>query len=47
MAGLIGKLAVETFRVIGEAMAHRKKVGFGRVTNSSRERPSSRAVPVW
>jgi len=47
MGGVIGKLAVETFRVIGKAMVHRKKVGFGRVNNSSRERPSSRAVPVW
>jgi DNA end-binding protein Ku len=34
-----GELAAETFRVIGEAMAHKKKVGLGRVTMSSRERP--------
>src|SRR5215467_5998319 len=34
-----GELAAETFRVIGEAMAHKNKVGIGRVTISSRERP--------
>jgi DNA end-binding protein Ku len=34
-----GELAAETFRVIGEAMAHKHKVGLGRVTISSRERP--------
>jgi DNA end-binding protein Ku len=34
-----GELAAETFRVIGEAMAHQHKVGIGRVTISSRERP--------
>jgi DNA end-binding protein Ku len=34
-----GELAAETFRVIGEAMAHKNKVGLGRVTISSRERP--------
>ena len=33
-----GNLAAETFRVIGEAMAHKNKVGMGRVTISSRER---------
>jgi DNA end-binding protein Ku len=33
-----GKLAAETFRVIGEAMARKNKVGLGRVTMSSRER---------
>ena len=33
-----GELAAETFRVIGEAMAHQNKVGLGRVTISSRER---------
>jgi DNA end-binding protein Ku len=33
-----GELAAETFRVIGEAMAHKNKVGMGRVTISSRER---------
>ena len=33
-----GELAAETFRVIGEAMAHTSKVGLGRVTISSRER---------
>jgi DNA end-binding protein Ku len=33
-----GELAAETFRVIGEAMAHTHKVGLGRVTISSRER---------
>jgi DNA end-binding protein Ku len=33
-----GKLAAETFRVIGEAMARKNKVGLGRVTISSRER---------
>jgi DNA end-binding protein Ku len=33
-----GELAAETFRVIGEAMAHKNKVGLGRVTISSRER---------
>jgi DNA end-binding protein Ku len=31
--------AVKTFRVIGEAMTHRNRVGLGRVTISSRERP--------
>src|SRR5712672_151772 len=34
-----GELAAETFRVIGEAMARKNKVGLGRVTISSRERP--------
>jgi hypothetical protein len=34
-----GELAAQTFRVIGEAMAHKNKVGLGRVTISSRERP--------
>jgi DNA end-binding protein Ku len=34
-----GTLAAETFRVIGEAMARKNKVGLGRVTISSRERP--------
>ncbi len=34
-----GKLAAEAFRVIGEAMARKNKVGLGRVTISSRERP--------
>jgi DNA end-binding protein Ku len=34
-----GELAAETFRVIGEAMAHKNKVGLGRVTIASRERP--------
>ena len=33
-----GELAAETFRVIGEAMARKNKVGLGRVTMSSRER---------
>jgi DNA end-binding protein Ku len=33
-----GELAAETFRVIGEAMAHKNKVGMGRVTMSGRER---------
>ena len=33
-----GDLAAETFRVIGEAMAHKSKVGLGRVTISNRER---------
>ena len=33
-----GELAAETFRVISEAMAHKNKVGLGRVTISSRER---------
>jgi DNA end-binding protein Ku len=33
-----GELAAETFRVIGEAMVHKNKVGMGRVTISSRER---------
>jgi DNA end-binding protein Ku len=33
-----GELAAETFRVISEAMAHKNKVGIGRVTISSRER---------
>jgi DNA end-binding protein Ku len=33
-----GELAAETFRVIGEAMTHKNKVGLGRVTMSSRER---------
>ncbi len=33
-----GELAAETFRVIGQAMAHKNKVGLGRVTISSRER---------
>ncbi len=34
-----GELAAETFRVIGEAMAHTDKVGLGRITMSGRERP--------
>jgi DNA end-binding protein Ku len=34
-----GELAAETFRVIGEAMAHTNKVGLGRITMSGRERP--------
>ncbi len=34
-----GDLAAETFRVIGEAMAHTNKVGLGRITMSGRERP--------
>ena len=34
-----GELAAETFRVIGEAMEHKNKVGLGRVTISGRERP--------
>jgi DNA end-binding protein Ku len=33
-----GEIAAETFRVIGEAMEHKNKVGLGRVTISSRER---------
>jgi len=33
-----GELAAETFRVIGEAMAHKNKVGMGRITMSGRER---------
>lgn len=33
-----GELAAETFQVIGEAMAHKNKVGLGRVTMSGRER---------
>jgi DNA end-binding protein Ku len=33
-----GKIAVETFRVIGEAMAETGRVGLGRVVLSSRER---------
>ena len=33
-----GELAAETFRVIGEAMEHKNKVGLGRVTMSGRER---------
>ena len=33
-----GELAAETFQVIGEAMAHKNKVGLGHVTISSRER---------
>jgi DNA end-binding protein Ku len=33
-----GELAAETFRVIGEAMAHKNRVGMGRVTMSGRER---------
>src|SRR6516165_2393088 len=33
-----GELAAEAFRVIGEAMARKNKVGMGRVTISSRER---------
>ncbi len=33
-----GELAAETFRVIGEAMAHKNKVGLGHVTISGRER---------
>jgi DNA end-binding protein Ku len=34
-----GELAAEAFCVIGEAMARQNKVGLGRVTISSRERP--------
>src|SRR4029077_63420 len=34
-----GELAAQTFRVIGEAMGRKNKVGLGRVTISSRERP--------
>ena len=34
-----GELAAEPFRVIGQAMAHSNKVGLGRVTISSPERP--------
>jgi DNA end-binding protein Ku len=34
-----GELAAETFRVVGEAMAHTNKVGLGRITMSGRERP--------
>ena len=33
-----GEVAAETFRVIGEAMLRKNKVGLGRVTISSRER---------
>ena len=33
-----GNLAAETFQVFGEAMAHKNKVGIGRVTISSHER---------
>ncbi|HEX3414331.1 MAG TPA: Ku protein [Stellaceae bacterium] len=33
-----GELAAETFRVIGEAMEHKNKVGLGQVTMSGRER---------
>jgi DNA end-binding protein Ku len=33
-----GEIAAETFRVIGEAMAQKNKLGLGRVTISSRER---------
>ena len=33
-----GELAAETFRVIGEAMVHKNKVGLGQVTMSGRER---------
>src|SRR5499427_6774388 len=33
-----GEVAAETFRVIGEAMARKNKVGLGRVTMSNRER---------
>ncbi|HEV2303427.1 MAG TPA: Ku protein [Stellaceae bacterium] len=33
-----GELAAETFRVIGEAMAKKNKVGIGRITMSNRER---------
>lgn len=33
-----GELAAETFRVIGEAMTRKNKVGLGRVTMSGRER---------
>jgi DNA end-binding protein Ku len=34
-----GEIAAETFRVISEAMAQKNKLGLGRVTISSRERP--------
>ena len=37
-----GELAAETFRVIGEAMTHKNKVGLGKVTISSRERRDRR-----
>jgi DNA end-binding protein Ku len=33
-----GELAAQTFRVIGEAMARKRKVGLGKVTISNRER---------
>lgn len=33
-----GKIAVETFRVIGEAMAKKDRVGIGRIVMSNRER---------
>ena len=36
-----GELAAETFRVIGQAMAHSNEVGLGSVTISSREGPCS------
>jgi DNA end-binding protein Ku len=47
-----GELAAETFRVIGEAMAHENKVGLGRVTISSRERlvlvePRDAGLLMW
>src|SRR6266478_5643847 len=41
-----GELAAETFRVIGEAMARKNKVGLGRVTISSRERPAGSFDPA-
>src|SRR5438270_10902820 len=34
-----GELAAEAFRVIGEAMEHKNKVGLGRVTMPGRESP--------
>lgn len=33
-----GELAAETFRVVGEAMLHKNKVGIGRITMANRER---------
>jgi DNA end-binding protein Ku len=41
---LDGELAAETFRLIGQAKARSNKVGLGRLTISSRERP---AAPLW
>ena len=44
-----GPIAVETFRVIGAAMAEAGEVGIGRVTLSRRERPVmvNRAARAW